>query len=521
MLSAERVMAANPYIPLLFLFLYYSAVNCIDNCIECLVVTVGATQQIGGPTNSDYDSPTTAIIVNDPTSNTYQQHQYSANSNSYLIYNNSAYLSNPVKIGVNKGTDKSDLDYCGAWLNSAINNLKNDSLNIVHGFYHEEWNCDYADNSYTNKSIAYAISTNGGLNFTKPNYPHNQIILPPPGNTTTVHQTGEGDHEVAVINDSILYLYFTEWDGPYNTVTIGLAKSVQNGLPGTWYKYLNGKFSSPGLGGDSSAISGVPGTCVRYRKEYDDFIAMGNRGNNDGTMGYGPRLSFSKDGINDWNGMSSSLFWVDQNSWNRNPPVGELVAYSSLISRDIGMNGGTYNFVYNMSYWMHYTYLEPNSTFEDRYNVRRTVDIKQYDNGIPSNVPQVRVVLSHYYNDQVKDSWFTTAMVPSTDGYKNMDNGDVIGLLMTKDIGNGDTTKVYDCYNEGVNDHMIGFENECGVILRTLGWLYKNEINNEYVETQGIYRCYDDTAYNHFVSLDADCNNQGKSEFLMGYIIKP
>jgi hypothetical protein len=51
--------------------------------------------------------------------------------------------------------------------------------------------CDYARNSYTNKSIAYAESTDGGLNFTKAGHPQNQIILPPEGNTTTVHQTGE------------------------------------------------------------------------------------------------------------------------------------------------------------------------------------------------------------------------------------------------------------------------------------------------------------------------------------------
>ena len=514
-------MIASLAILVSFTFLLFPAVNCIDNCIECLVVTVGAPEQVGGPTNSDYDSPTTAIIVNDPSSKTYQQRQYSANSNSYLIYNNSSFLSNPVEIGVNKGTDKSDLDYCGAWLNSAINNLKNDSSNIVHGFYHEEWNCDYADNSYTNKSIAYAVSTDGGLHFTKPNYPHNQIILPPPGNTTTVHQTGEGDHEIAVINDNTLYLYFTEWDGPYNTVTIGLATSTQNGLPGTWYKYLNGKFSSPGLGGDSSAIAGVPGTCVRYRKEYDDFIALGSRGNDNNVMGYGPRLSFSNDGINGWTGMSSSLLWVDQDSWNRNPPVGELVAYSTLTSQDIVMDGGTYNFVYNMSYWLYYTYLEPNGTFGDRYNVRRKVDIKQYDNGIPSDVPQVRVMLSYYYNDQVQDSWFTTAMVPDQDGYKDMDNGDVIGMLMTKDVGNGDTTKIYDCYNPSVRDHMIGFENECVVTLRTLGWIFENEINNEYVATQAIYRCYDAAQYNHFLSLDSDCDNEGNLEFKMGYIIKP
>ena len=84
---------------------------------------------------------------------------------------------------------------------------------------------------------------------------------------------------------------------------------------------MNGEFKSPGLGGDSSAIAGITGTCVRYRKDYNDFVAMGISGNMIETMGYGPRLSFSKDGINEWVGMNSSLLWVDQYSWNREPPV--------------------------------------------------------------------------------------------------------------------------------------------------------------------------------------------------------
>lgn len=485
------------------------------------MITVGAPEQIGGPTCCNYDSPATAIVVNSPNSNTlYQQRQYSADQTSYLIYNDGQFLSDPAEIGLTRGSDKSDLDYCGAWLNSAINNLKNDSLNIVYGFYHEEWNCNYSDNSYTNKSIAYSISYNGGLNFTKPNYPDNQIILP--SNTTSQHQTGEGDHEIAVINDTVLYLYFTEWDGNKGNgnwaVTYGLAKSEEKGYPGTWYKYLNGQFNSPGLGGDSTAIAGLTGTSVRYRAQYQDFIAMGNGNTNANIMGHGPRLSFSEDGINNWMAMNSSLIWVDGDDWNRNPPVGELVAYSSLISRDIIINEDKiYNFVYNNSYWLYYTYLQPNETFKARYNVRRKVDIEQFDDIVPDNVAQTRVVLSHYYNNDVQDSWFTTAMIPNNNGYKNM--GDIVGMLMTRDIDNENTVKVYDCYLEGTRDHMIGFDGECNVILRTLGWLYKTEINNKYIETQPIYRCYNDTIYNHFISLDTNCDNQGKSEFMMGYII--
>jgi hypothetical protein len=40
-------------------------------------------------------------------------------------------------------------------------------------------------------------------------------------NTTTAHQTGEGDHGVIARNDGYLYLYYLEWDGYNGGVTVG------------------------------------------------------------------------------------------------------------------------------------------------------------------------------------------------------------------------------------------------------------------------------------------------------------
>ena len=132
-----------------------------------------------------------------------------------------AALNTPVATDLAKDRSKTtNLDFCGAWLNGAV---YDESKSILHGFYHEEWMCDYARNSFTNKSIAYAMSTNGGLNWTKPGHPDNAIILPPFGNTTIVHQTGEGDHGVVVADDGYMYMLFMEWDGwPTGHRTIGV-----------------------------------------------------------------------------------------------------------------------------------------------------------------------------------------------------------------------------------------------------------------------------------------------------------
>lgn len=64
-----------------------------------------------------------------------------------------------VAVGLNRSaTDPAALDHCGCWL-QAVADLPADKPGVVRGFNHEEFKCDYAHNSYTNKSIAYAEST--------------------------------------------------------------------------------------------------------------------------------------------------------------------------------------------------------------------------------------------------------------------------------------------------------------------------------------------------------------------------
>eukprot|EP01084_Bolivina_argentea_P138538 243854_1 len=508
---------------LVSLMLQWMHLNCatIDNCIECLSITIGPPKQVGGPPNDAYDTSVASIIVNSNANNSkYQQRSYNAHSISYLIYNNSEFLQNPAQIGLNPGPSKNDYDFCGDWLNAPINNLNGDALNIVHGFYHEEWKCDYAHNLYTNKSIAYALSTNGGLSFTKPNYPNNQIISPP--NSTTQHTTGEGDHQIAVINSSTLYLYFMEFDGYNDTTTTGLARSHQNGLPGTWYKYLNGEFKSPGLGGDSSLIANITGTCVRYRAEYDDFIAMGSF-MADNEIGYGPRLSFSKNGIDSWIPMKEPLIFVDENSWVFNG--NEFLAYVSLVSTNIVFNEkrNIYDFLFNNSYWLYYTYIPPNNNANNKYLTQRSLNIVQNPNVIPVNVPQVLIALSYYYSSGKDDSWITTALIPISDKYEIVN--EVYGMIMTQPI-NALSVRVYDCYiQHPSSDHMIALQNECesahGNILRTLGWLYSKQMDNEYLNTKTLYRCFDSSKSDHFVSFDQNCDNKGTEQVLLGYIITP
>lgn len=179
------------------------------------------------------------------------------------------------------------------WL-QAVASLPKDPPGRVHGFYHEEYHCDYAHNLFTNKSIAYAESLDGGVSFTKTGWPHNQIIQPPPGNTTSTaargQQVGEGDHSVVVAEESPwLYLFFVEWDVlPGMPVRVGLARSdvASGGVPGSWMKFhcddaADCGFTTKGLGGESSALANITGSAATWRDNHaggGEYVAIGTWG---------------------------------------------------------------------------------------------------------------------------------------------------------------------------------------------------------------------------------------------------
>lgn len=132
-------------------------------CRDCVLVRTGSPTQSGGPIGTDFDSPFTAARLPNGT-----VVGFSANQKTYLVTRGSSVtdvLPTPVFTGLEGNASNPDrLDHCGAWLNTVI-----EVDGLLMGFYHEEWRCDYARNSYTNKSVAVAISEDGGMSWTKPN----------------------------------------------------------------------------------------------------------------------------------------------------------------------------------------------------------------------------------------------------------------------------------------------------------------------------------------------------------------
>ena len=298
-----------------------------------------------------------------------------ANSDTYVFARGASVsdtLPAPLETGLRADADKASYSHCGKWLNSAFVDPANAS--VVHGFFHQEWNCDYAAGLYTNKSVGYARSDDGGLTF-MPAGPTVQLIAG--NNFSATHQCGEGDHGVVRVGD-YLYLLFIEWDGPssiHGGTTAALARSAvaDRGAPGTWFKWYNGSFSEPGVGGRSDVVW-LPGTAAYAvpAAAADALIAIG--------------VIFSGPLDVAWSGGDGSaaaptewapaaagpLFNFGWSSWDRDINSSELIGYPGLTS-----DAGSPDASLSGKLWVYHTYLAPGDTFETRWLVRRPLRIMQ------------------------------------------------------------------------------------------------------------------------------------------------
>lgn len=295
---------------------------------------VDAPEVVGGPACCVFDSPFLAIRLNSTTTA-----GYTANSQSYLWSSGpdvNSTLASPEFTGLGPDPLNTSYSHCGKWLNAAWV----DTAGTVHGYFHQEWHCDYADGLYTNKSVAYALSTDGGRTFVPSPAPSpenpaaNQLIAG--ANFSAAHQTGEGDHQVLQVDDEWLHLYFAEWDGPGGACTIGVARSALTdaGAPGTWWKWHGGAWESPGVGGASDALSGMPGTAVYRVPAAGGLVAVGVL--TSAAMG----LSWSADGLQWERAAAGPLFNAAWSDWNRNANSSELFGYAALTGPEVGSERG-------------------------------------------------------------------------------------------------------------------------------------------------------------------------------------
>lgn len=383
---------------------------------------------------------------------------------------------------------------CGLWINDVLIDPENN--NHLFGFAHAETACT---NSGTHKSMNLVESTDNGKTWSL-----NRQIITGMDSPTLGKITGEGDANIIPGNENYNYLYILR-NRDYRTI---VARALKNHPEGPWYKYYNGNWSSPGLGGDATALKVFGSASVWSEKKYVMLLSLPN-------VSEGVRASFSSDYIN-FTQLLDPILVSDNSSWNRKPDSTELFAYVSAVAMKGGRVWGDGRFI------LTYMYLEPGANFGSRYLVKRKVSISTTNtHNVDGSIPQVGVALSRWVNSVTNPNelWTTTAATPGS--FKYLDR---LGYLMTRKLtGNNapQTVAIEECSSNwtGGIDHVITLDGTCTKAgytrLRTLGWLYKDNLPN----TTALYRCWSPEKYkSHFASTDINCEGE-TTEFILGYIM--
>ena len=417
---------------------------------------------------------------------------YIANGATYAFTTANLDVLNPLPASALGPGPNGTFDSCGAWLNATYADG-----NLVRGWYHAETDCTYPA---TRKSVAYAESTDGGRTFSKPGYPGNQVITAPPQYVDPT-QASEGDHWVIQVGN-YYYLYFIA----ARDYQVRVARSLvsDGGRPGTWFKYYEGAFTQPGLGGDSSPIA--PDLLTRSWVAYDTTL-RGFLGFSYYQQGFG--LATSADGIGGWARSPDARVLISPGPyWGRGPDSGELLDYPSMI----GVDGDSHNL--GPGFWLYYMQLLPGQTFDQgRYLVRRPVYI------VPGTDPSAfgtlpRVALSRYQSSTTPDTWVTVTNPPAS--YQFVET---LGFLYTAPP-EPHALPIYDCYLSREGDHMLDILDTCGAPgdpnvrnLRQMGWIS----TVSFPGARQVYRCFDPATLNHFVSADPGCEGH-QTEWPIGYL---
>lgn len=187
---------------------------------------------------------------------------------------------------------------------------------------------------------------------------------------------------------------------------------------------------------------------------------------------------------------------------NRSASSYELIAYPSAVH----LHGGN---EWSNHFVLFYLYLEPGADFTERYLMRRHVWVHESGSQVPA--PQVRLRLSKYFDSQTNDHWVTTSYAI---GYQPVND---LGWIMTADPGSG-AHEIYDLYIPAWNDHFVGTAADIvsGVeVLRKLGWVYSGSGSGR----SPLYRYFDSTNLNHYLSLESNAPHGGTLEFIIGYAL--
>lgn len=453
-----------------------------EPCIACLSVRVGPPVVVRGPFPDELDAPFTALRLADG-----RIRGFSANGATYAIEGATIWdMAGDRRPVLQPGEPGSTSD-CGQWLTSLAR-----SNETLIGFVHQERDCDYA-RGRTEKSMGIALSSDDGLTWTPP-----ETVITGRDLEITDRTTGEGDCTMVDGRDGYLYAY-CQRNSDWQTIVARAALDA----PSEWYKYFEGGWAEPGLGGNATAI-GFFGPGAAY------FLDEGLIG----TVATDPwfeglRLAFSRDKVS-FTDLKEPLVPIDGAEWNR-PADSDLLAYSTLINPDNGSNSITDRFVLSS------IHVPAGEGFESRYLVNRTVSLTLEDAPV---AVQVGLALTRWADPSTGAYITSTGPLTGTRGGYRRDT--ILGHVLTKAPEGVESIKLAECSRErdGQIEQMIAADGLCADGFsrdRTAGWLFKSAQPG----TMPLHACFNEARQNHFASAAADCEGMGTPLGLLGYGLAP
>jgi hypothetical protein len=398
-----------------------------------------------------------------------------------------------------------NFDECGAWLASAY------EVTPTHwiGWYHAEHTCDYSAN-VTHKSMAFAESFDGGKTWQKPGYPANQVVTPDAQYAGDPVLDRAGDAKVIRQGN---YFYMMYVGGDYKTY-VARSLVTDEGKPGTWYKYYQGSYSQPGIGGHQTPVDAQPGS-LTFNTYLNAYLTISVSAK----YGFYLKASVGTD-ITRWMYLmnNESIYPLvstpqdpRQDVWvGRTSAAGQVYGYPAFIAPD-GDSSET-----GKSFYVYYMKLFNGDTFAQRYLMRRLITLNvQQDPVFPARVDLVR-----YHNPATQKIRVSTDLARPSEGYTFTN---VIGSLLTYPAPG--FHPIYECYIPIYNDYLPTISDPAQYqwqscegsgtdLIRNIGWASDVALPDA---SLAIYRCFNNVLLNHFISTDPACEGS-TVEGRLGYI---
>ena len=339
-------------------------------------------------------------------------------------------------------------DECGAWLQSVARAPTLQHPNRYIGWYHAEHSCDYTT-GITVKTMAYAESNDGGGTWQKPGYPTNQVLTPSRDVIGDSRKNSVGDGRVLRIGD---YFYLFYWATDDWGVHLARSKVSEGGVPGSWWKYNNGVFSEPGLGGKSVPFArSLISTFVAYNSYLERYIAVPVFGR----WGFGFNQSKGRD-IMTWSRFPSTAeektiyppvsHTLDErvdHGYGRNSGDKQYYNYSSLVSPD-----GDSDTV-GQTFYLYYVKLFDGDNFDQRYQMRRKITLSKSSH----SRYLAKLVLSEY-RTRTGNTLVSTEIPRPKEGYSFVTR---VGFLLPYE--DADFISVYQCYDVKNDSYFLSISN--------------------------------------------------------------